>query len=122
MFDTMGPGDVCAVEWSEEEYRLVKILAMEDGIVHVRLYADKFVDRPFEAGPDVVSHGLIHTSFGIPHLPLSADDFAAWLPGVVGHEDVRPEELEGYELWHEDYEARNKPGLFDDLRHLIGRR
>jgi hypothetical protein len=122
MVDTMGPGDVCAVEWSEEEYRLVKILAIEDGVVHVRLYADKFVDRPLEAGPDVLSHRLIHTSFGIPHLPLSAEDFAAWVPGVVGHEDVRPEELEGYELWQEDDEARNKPGLFDDLRQLIGRR
>jgi hypothetical protein len=120
MFDEMRPGDLCAVEWSEEDYRLVKILAMEDGIVHVRLLAEKFVDRPFEANPDVVAHGLVHTSFGIPHLPLSAEDFAAWLPGVVGHEAVRPDELEGYELWREDYEAR-RPGLLDDLRQLLGR-
>ncbi len=48
------------------------------------------------------------TTFGIRHLPVSAEDFATWRPGVVGHEEVRADELEGYEIWRAAYEARMK--------------
>jgi hypothetical protein len=74
------------VELRVGDYRVVKILAMGDGMVHLRLYADKW----------------------IAHLPLSAEDFATWRPGIVGHEAVREEELEGYEIWREAYAARMK--------------
>lgn len=105
MAEPMGPGDLCAVDWGEDDYRVVKILAIEDGIVHVLLYPDKFVDRPFAFDPaEVEAAALIHRSFGIPHMPVSAEDFATWLPGIVGHEAASAEELEGYELWREAYE------------------
>ena len=100
----MRPGNLCAVEWDEGDYRVVKILAMGDGMVHLRLYADKFVERPFQVDPIQLDLGVIHESFGIGHLPLSAEDFAVWMPGVVAHEDVKAEELEGYDIWREQYE------------------
>ena len=100
----MSPGDLCAVELVEGDYRVVKILAMRDAIVHLRLYADKFVERPFDVDPTALDLVPIHKSFGLAHLPLSAEDFATWRPGVVGHEAVRAEELEGYELWQEAHE------------------
>jgi hypothetical protein len=109
----MRAGDLCAVEWDEGDYRAVKILAIEDGIVHVRLYADKFVERPFQVDPAQLDLGMIHKSLGIAHLPVSAEDFAAWLPGVVGHEAVQSEELAEYELWRQDQDARGR---------LLGRR
>jgi hypothetical protein len=118
----MRAGDLCAVEWDEGDYRAVKILAIEDGIVHVRLYADKFVERPFQVDPARLDLGMIHRSFGIAHLPVSAEDFAAWLPGVVGHEAVQPEELVEYELWRDDQEARRRPALVEDLLQNFGRR
>jgi hypothetical protein len=98
------------VEFGEGDYRVVKILVLEDGVVHLRLYADKFAERPFEVDPAELDHVAIHKSFGIAHLPLSTEDFATWRPGVVGHEAVRADELEGYEIWREAYEARMKPG------------
>jgi hypothetical protein len=98
------PGDLCTVELDAGEFRVVKILAMRDGMVHVRLYADKFVERPFQVDPAQLDLAVIHKSFGIPHMPVSAEDFATWRPGVVGHEAVQAEELEGYELWREQYE------------------
>lgn len=96
----LGPGDLFTVELDAGEYRVVKILAMEGGIVHVRLYADKFVERPFNVEPAQLDLAAL----GIPHLPVSAEDFATWRPGVVGHEVVQAAELEGYELWREAYE------------------
>jgi len=118
----MRPGNLCAVEWDEGDYRAVKILALEDGIVHVRLYADKFVERPFQVEPAELDRGVIHRVFGIAHLPVSAEDFVGWLPGVVGHEAVQPEELVEYELWREDQDARRRPALVEDLLNTFGRR
>ena len=71
------------------DYRIVKILAMGDGMVTVWLYADKFAERPFEVDPAQ----LDGKSFVTGRLPVSAEDFATWRPGVVGHEEVRSEEL-----------------------------
>jgi hypothetical protein len=85
----LGPGDLCAVELREGDYRVVKILAMGDGMVNVWLYADKFVDRPFEVNPAQ----LDGKSFVTGRLSVSAEDFATWRPRVVGHEEVRSEEL-----------------------------
>ena len=118
----MRPGNLCAVEWNEGDFRAVKILAMEDGFVHVRLYADKFVERPFQVDPAQLELGMSHKSFGIPHLPVSAEDFVGWLPGVIGHEAVQPEELAAYELWRQNQQARRRPALVEDLLHVLGRR
>jgi len=107
----LGPGDLCSVEFDEGEYRVVKILAMGDGMVHVRLYADRFGERPFQVDPAQLDQGATDRYFGIPHLPVSVENFATWRPGAIGHEDVRADELEGYEIWQEAYEARMKPGL-----------
>ena len=104
MFEPLVPGDLCAVELVEGDYRVVKILVMDDGIVHLRLYPDRFSERPFGVHEFELDLAPIHKSFGIPHLPLSAEDFATWRPGVVGHEAVRAEELEGYERWREAHE------------------
>ena len=98
----MGPGDLCSVELDEGEYRVVKILAMGDGMVHVWLYADKFTERPFQVDPPQLDLG---------HLPVSGEDFATWRPGVVGHDAVKATELEGYELWRDACDARVKPRL-----------
>jgi hypothetical protein len=50
-----------------------------------------------------LSLGTVHDEdgFGIGHLPLSARNFAHWEPMIIGHEEVSPEELEGYNLWKE---------------------
>ncbi len=104
----LGPGDLCSVELDQGEYRVVKILAMADGIVHVRLYADRFGERPFEVDPGQLDLGATDKYFGIRHLPVSAENFATWRHGAVGHEDVRADELDGYEIWQAAYEARMK--------------
>jgi hypothetical protein len=100
----LGPGDLCAVELVEGDYHIVKILVMDDGLVHLRLYPTKFSERPFAVDPFELDLVPVHKSFGIAHVPLSAEDFAGWRPGVVGHEAVRAEELEGYERWQEAHE------------------
>ena len=88
----MGPGDLCSVEFDEGEYRVVKVLAIGDGMVHVRLYVDRFGERPFQVDPARLDQGATDKYFGIPHLPVSVENFATWRPGAIGHEDVREHE------------------------------
>ena len=85
-----------------------QILAIGDGIVHIRLFADRFGERPFQVDPAQLDQGPTDRYFGIRHLPTSVETFATWRPGAVGHEDVRADELDGYEIWREAYEARMK--------------
>jgi hypothetical protein len=82
------PGDLCSVAWGDADYRVVKILSIGDGLLHVRLYADRFVDRPLDVEASELE---------LAHLPLSAEDFAAWAPEVIGHAPVEPDELEWVE-------------------------
>lgn len=84
----MQPGDLCSVEWGDADYRVVKILSVTDDVFHLRLYADRFVDRPVDVQASELELG---------HLPLSAEDFAAWVPKVIGHAPVERDELEWVE-------------------------
>ena len=104
MFKPLGPGDLYTVELVEGDYRVVKILAVVDGTVHLRLYTDKFAERPFEVEPTALDQIPIHKSFGLAHLPLNAEDFATWRPELVGHEEVQADELSAYLLWREHHE------------------
>ncbi|MGH2922318.1 MAG: hypothetical protein ACRDKU_09655 [Gaiellaceae bacterium] len=88
----MAPGELCSVEWGVGNYRVVKILVVEDGLVHLRLYANRFRERPFTIDPSELR-------LAVEHVPLEAQDFAAWIPGVIGYEPVEPEELARFEIW-----------------------
>jgi hypothetical protein len=72
------PGDVCSVESGPEDYRVVKILGVADGVYDVTLYADRFSARPDALDPADLEPV-------IEYIPVFADDFAAWLPQVVVH-------------------------------------
>ena len=86
-------------------FGVIKILAVDDHGVHVRLYAQRFPHRPQLAdlgnldiapcGPDDAN------PFSIGHMPLSFQSFGPWRPQVVGAEDVQEDELEGYQMWLE---------------------
>ena len=95
-------GDLCSVESGDGTYGVVKILKLELEIVHIRLYRNKFEERPRAIDPATLELGTIYDdSFGIGHLPLGAREFDAWAPRVLAHAAVEAEELEGYEMWRE---------------------
>jgi hypothetical protein len=99
----LSAGDICSIESGEGVFAIAKILALEPGIVHIRLYKEKFASRPDCIDATGLSLGTINDEdgFGIGHLPLSARNFARWEPIIIAHEGVSSEELEGYSLWKE---------------------
>jgi hypothetical protein len=96
-------GSVCTVNDGEGSYRVAKVLVVDDFGVHIRLYKDKWKERPDRVDLRTLSLGSIHDKdgFGMGHLPLTKRSFAAWKPVVVGKQEVTKEELEGYEMWKE---------------------
>jgi hypothetical protein len=93
-------GDLCSIVSGQGGYKVVKILKLEDDIVHARLYANRFDERPSSVQPDELELGGIdEESFGIGHLPLASGEFEAWQPEAIAHQAVEPDELDGYEEW-----------------------
>jgi len=91
------------VTCSKKPYGLLKVLKVEEEIVHVRLYKNKQQEIPPRIEPGSLQLGTIHDKdgFGIGHLPLSYETFASWQPQFLQHTLLEAEELEGYEAWKE---------------------
>jgi hypothetical protein len=94
-------GDLCTVDDGEGFYRVAKILAVDGRGVHVRLYKNRWNERPKSVDTSALSLGNINDKdgFGMGHIPLTKQAFAAWTPVVLGKQEVLKEELDGYEMW-----------------------
>ncbi len=88
---------------SENQFAVMKILAVDHGGVHVRLYAERFSRRPNAV------QGLALTlaascadgtkPFSIGHMPLSYGSYFMREPKICGSRPVADDELEGYGMW-----------------------
>jgi len=87
----------------EGGFRVAKVLALEEGAVHVRIYKNKFRSRPQTVDPSSLSLGSIDDEggFGMGHLPLSRQSFMNSQPVFIQQSSVTEEELEGYKMWKE---------------------
>jgi hypothetical protein len=77
-------------------------VALNREIVHVRVYKQKFTERPTHVEIATLTMGTIHDTdgFGIGHLPLSRSGFdAVWIPVRIQNEPVTEKDLEGYRLY-----------------------
>lgn len=99
----MTEGGVYSIDNGDGEFGVVKILKLEPGIVHVRVYKNKFSSRPRAIQLDDLSLGSIEDKdgFGMGHLPISENDFNGWKAIWLASSEVKPDELEGYQLWKE---------------------
>lgn len=84
-------------------YKIVKILAAGEGLVHVRIYKNQFPRRPESVDPSALSLGSIKDKdgFGMGHLPLDRALFDDWAPQFIMETRVAEEELDGYRMWKE---------------------
>lgn len=86
-----------------ETFSVAKVLKLEPEIVHVRIYKQHFSQRPRSIDPAALSLGTIHDQdgFGMGHLPLRLATFIDREPMFLTHVELKPDELEGYNLWKE---------------------
>lgn len=100
-------GGVYASQASDGTYRITKVLVAEDGIVHLRMYAERFPTMPRDITSSDLSLGSLGSpgDFGIGHAPVALEGFLAEHRTLLATEPVREEELEGYRIWAGDDDA-----------------
>ena len=93
-------GGIYSIVSSPEKrtFGVVKVLKVEPGAVHVRIYGGEYAARPASVNPGELKVGSIQEG-GMGHLPLSPRVFAAWKPVLITTSRVEPTELEGYDEW-----------------------
>jgi hypothetical protein len=116
-------GGLYSVETGDGRFGVVKVLALEPGIVHIRLYKNKFRSRPASVDPGTLSLGSVFEGedFGIGHTPLDLEGFMNWQPTLLMNTDVADDELEGYRMWKEATSS-GSPGSFSETARSIMRR
>jgi len=96
-------GAICSVDDGDGKFGVVKILVIDNDIAHIRIYKNKYNQRPVSIDTKTLSLGSIfdEDGFGIGHTPLDRKGFDNWDPVVITYEEVSAEELEGYQIWKE---------------------
>jgi len=96
-------GAICSVDDGNGKFGIVKILVIDNEIAHLRIYKNKFNQRPASIDTRTLSLGSIYDKdgFGVGHTPLDRKGFENWQPVVLTYEEVSEEELEGYKIWKE---------------------
>lgn len=98
-------GGLYSVEGETGGFSVVKILKLDDGGVHIRVYSNRFPQRPGDIDVSkLYMAGIDHKpdeEMGMGHLPLGNESFDGWKPELIKVVSVAPAELEGYEIWKE---------------------
>lgn len=93
-------------------YSVLKILRLDEGGVHVRLYSNKFAEPPTKIDESTLFMAGMNRkpgeSLGLGHAPISRKSFAGWNAKFVQQSTVQESELEGYKMWLDA-----KGGYFD---------
>jgi len=97
-------GDIYSTSDGNGCYRIVKLLAHADGVCHLRIYKQKFSERPATIDIASLSLGKLGDpdGFGMGHIPQREAGFLQGRPMLLTNVAVTPEELDGYEIWKEN--------------------
>lgn len=80
---------------------MAKVFVLGEQGVHIRLYTNKWKERPSSMDTSDLSLGGIDDpdGYGMGHLPLTKATFAAWRPIFLQNSTVSKDELDGYVIW-----------------------
>ena len=100
---TYKPGDLYSVDDGKGKIAIVKVLVVDPKVIHLRLYKNTFEERPKTIDTKELSLGRIgeEGAIGIGHIPLDIAGFKDWKPELLLNEEVKKEELVGYNFWKE---------------------
>lgn len=94
-------GSICIVNNGDGQFGIVKILVIDDEIVHVKIYKNKYTQPPTAVDISTLSIGSVYDEdgFGVGHLPVDKKVFDSWSPVAMAFDEVTNDELEGYGIW-----------------------
>ncbi|MGH9197287.1 MAG: hypothetical protein ACRD1T_16300 [Acidimicrobiia bacterium] len=94
-------GDIFSVSETAGTFAMVKVLVVEEHMLHLCLYSQRFTARPktittSDLSVSRLDHGA---GVGVLHIPVLLEDFRGWEPQLVAQTDVKDDQLVGYRLW-----------------------
>jgi hypothetical protein len=104
-------GGIYSYAGADGQYRVCKILTIDERAVHVRQYANRYDERPNTIPPDLTLNGSTIATVGIGHMPVDRDGFLGEPHDLLGIEAVRIDELDGYNEWQRGYADDEEPDV-----------
>ena len=105
MSEKVRVGGLYVTRKEDGSYTALKVLKTDDGGVHVRLYSNKYPNRPNSIDEsELYIAGFDRKpgeELGMGHAPVSWDSFRKWRAEFVQQSTVTDKELEGYKIWRE---------------------
>ncbi len=96
-------GDLLSVLAEDGQFGVMKVLVIDDNGAHVRLYGQRFSERPQLSDLHELSVVPIspehRNPFSFGHMPFLYSSLDSWEPQVLGSGQVSEEELAGYHHW-----------------------
>lgn len=86
-------------------YGVLKVLKIDDGGVHLRLYSNRFAEHPSSVDESKLFMAGVNEQppqpLGMGHIPVSRRSFSTWKIRLIQMSSVSDEELDGYRMWEE---------------------
>ena len=106
------PGALYCVTGSNEgTWQVMKVLALDEVSVHVRLYGNAFQRQPTTVAPALLDVAPFISlapedieqewPLSVGHLPLLASTFYNMRPVYITHDDLADDDLDEYDDWRE---------------------
>lgn len=94
-------GSICSVDDGDGKFGVIKILVIDDEIIHVKKYKNKYAERIVAIDINTLSigSGYNEAGFSIGHLSVNRKVFDSWNPTAIAFEEVTGDDLERYEIW-----------------------
>ena len=96
-------GGIYAFQNSNGSYSVMKLLKVEGGGVHIKIYSNQFDSLPTKVDESTLTIvGLNHKeneTLGVADMPIKYDAYANYKATFVQQGTVTDEELKGYKTW-----------------------
>lgn len=93
-----------ALDEGAGKFGIIKVLVVEPGCIHIRLYKERFTECPNVIDTRKLSLSRLGDpgDIGIGHLPMEINTFLEkWKVHKIASEEVHEDELQGYYYWRD---------------------
>jgi hypothetical protein len=94
-------GGLYSILSNSGKYKVVKILILDEGGIHLRIYQNPFDERPRKVNLSKLVVGKIGEEFSSGHFPVTDEIFIRSAPSFIIKTQVSEDELEGYYMWRD---------------------
>lgn len=102
MPDELLVGGLYSILTNSGKYKIAKILELDEGGIHLRVFENSFDERPRKVDFKTLTLGKFGgEEFSAGHIPVLDEVFTRAAPSFISKSTVSKDELEGYYIWRD---------------------